>query len=231
MLVCSQVQSQFRKGGTAFSRYLRQQKVSPAWFCMAHGEFDLNPMFFGVENGMLDLRSGDLLDPSPDQMISKIGRVFFDKSATAPQFQQFLQQFMPDAEMCGFLQRAVGYTMTGSVDEEVIFFMYGVGANGKSLFGNIIHALLGEYSVSLGAALITKNKHENEAERLKARLPGARLAQINEVAQGDIWDDQRMKELASREPISARYLHKEAFQFNPTHKIMGAWQPHARRAR
>ena len=53
----------------------------------------------------------------------------------------------------------------------------------------------------------------------KRVCPGARLAQINEVAQGDIWDDQRMKELASREPISARYLHKEAFQFNPTHKL------------
>ena len=154
-------------------KILEAAKSFPGMAVHGPGEFDLNPMFFGVENGMLDLRSGDLLDPSPDQMISKIGRVFFDKSATAPQFQQFLQQVMPDAEMCGFLQRAVGYTMTGSVDEEVIFFMYGVGANGKSVFGNIIHALLGEYSVSLGAALITKNKHENEAERLKARLPGS----------------------------------------------------------
>jgi putative DNA primase/helicase len=182
--------------------------------------FDADPFVFGVENGLIDLRDGSLRKATPGEYVSKLGRVRFHGYAEAPRFQAFLERILPDAEIRSFTKRAVGYMLTGSVEEEKVFFFWGRGANGKSVFGNVLAALMGDYAVSLGGALVAKNKHENEAERLKARLPGARLAQVNELGQGDIWDDQRLKELASRERVSARYLHHEAFEFFPTHKLV-----------
>lgn len=182
-------------------------------------EFDQDPMLLGVRNGVVDLRTGQFLEPHPGQRISKQAGAIFDWNAGCPKWRRFLKTVQPDAAMRSFLQRAVGYSLTGLVDEERWFFLYGRGANGKSVFANIFAELFGAYAVTLGAPLVTKNKHENEAERLKARLPGKRLALVNEVAQGDMWDDQRMKEVNSREKISARLLQKEAFDFMPTHTL------------
>ena len=173
----------------------------------------------GVRNGVVDLTNGNLLDARPDQRISKLAGVAFDANASCPKWLKFLETVQPETEMRELLQRAAGYTLTGLVDEEKWFFTYGEGANGKSVFINVLAALLGDCAVTLGNALVTKNKHENEAERMKARLPGKRLVLVNEVALGDIWDDQRMKEITSREKISARFLHKEAFEFMPTHAL------------
>ncbi|WP_134496586.1 phage/plasmid primase, P4 family [Microvirga pakistanensis] len=182
-------------------------------------EFDRDPMLLGVRNGVVDLRTGQFLEPHPSQHISKQAGAVFDPDADCPKWRRFLQTVQPDSAIRSFLQRAIGYTLTGLVDEERWFFLYGKGANGKSVFANILAELLGDYAVTLGSPLVTKNKHENEAERLKARLPGKRIALVNEVAQGDIWDDQRMKEMNSREKMSARFLQKEAFDFMPTHTL------------
>ncbi|WP_282169071.1 phage/plasmid primase, P4 family [Ruegeria atlantica] len=182
--------------------------------------FDADPFLFAVANGVVDLRTGDLREAAPMDFLSKMGSVRFERGAEAPKFLSFLRKIMPDKEVRCFVQRAVGYMLTGSVVEEKVFFFWGNGANGKSVFGNVLASLMGDYAVSLGSSLVAKSKHDNEAERLKARLPGARLAQINELGQGDIWDDQRLKELASRERVSARYLHHEAFEFFPTHKLL-----------
>lgn len=182
-------------------------------------EFDRDPMLLGVRNGVVDLRTGQFLEPNPGQRISKQAGTIFDPDVECPKWLRFLQTVQPDAAIRRFLQRAIGYTLTGLVDEERWFFLYGKGANGKSVFANILAELLGDYAVTLGSPLVTKNKHENEAERLKARLPGKRIALVNEVAQGDMWDDQRMKEMNSREKMSARFLQKEAFDFMPTHTL------------
>ena len=125
----------------------------------------------------------------------------------------------PDESAREFLRRAVGYTLTGSVDEEKLFFLHGIGANGKSVFAAVLRALLGDFAVTVGSKLLTKSYSPNEADRLVSRLPGARLALANETAQGDVWDDQRVKELAARDPIAARELYKAAFSFLPTHKL------------
>ena len=79
---------------------------------------------------------------------------------------------------------------------------------------------MSDFAGSFGAALITKNKHENEAVRMMARLPGLRLAFVNETAPGDVFDSTRVKELSSRDRISARFLHKETFDFAPTHTLI-----------
>jgi putative DNA primase/helicase len=181
--------------------------------------FDSDPLLIAVQNGVVCLKTGELVAPAPDQMISRQSGTTFDPGAVAPRWEEFLARVQPSEEVRAFLQRAVGYTLTGLVDEERWFFLYGTGANGKSVFANVLNALLGDFAVTVGSKLLTKSHNVGEADRLVAQLPCTRLALANETAQGDVWNDQRAKELASREPISARKLYGEPFEFMPTHKL------------
>jgi P4 family phage/plasmid primase-like protien len=187
---------------------------------IAHpGELDADPMLLGVRNGVADLRRGTLLAADPKMLITKQVAASLDRHAECPQWEMFLTAvFNGDRDVIDFIQRALGYTLTGLVDEEKIFFMYGHGANGKSVFANVIAGVFGEYAVTVGSELLAR-RDGNEGDRHKAKLPGARLALANEVGSADIWDDQRLKEAASRERIAARHLYGEAFDFMPTHAL------------
>ncbi|MCE1239522.1 MAG: phage/plasmid primase, P4 family [Azonexaceae bacterium] len=200
---------------------------------IAHpGLFDANPWQINTRNGLLNLQTGALTPPSPDMLVSRQTGCEYDKFARCDRWLTFLDQAMNgEQETVDFLQRVCGYGLTGLVDEEVLFFFYGHGANGKSVFANVLLAALGQYAVTVRAALLARDIRGNsgDAEREKARLPGARIALLNETAQSDVWDDQRLKELVSRENVSARRLYGESFEFTPTHKLFvrGNHQPGA----
>lgn len=187
------------------------------------GLFDADPWKIGVRNGLVDLRNGEILRPSPDLLISRQAGVAYDPQALCPRWLGFLDQALAgDAEMIAFMQRLCGYILTGFVNEEILAFIHGVGANGKSVFANVIAAAMGDYAVTVRAALLARDPKGSgsDAEREKARLPGARLALVNETGQGDVFDDQRIKEITSRERVSARHLYGESFDFMPTHKLV-----------
>lgn len=208
-----------------------QMAASEQGMSIAHpGLFDSNPWLLGVRNGVLDLRNGELLDARPEMMVSRQAGAVFDWQSVCPTWEKFLSDAMQgDEEVISFLTRVCGYALTGLVDEETLFFMLGNGANGKSVFANVLAAVLGDYAVTVRATLLARDPKGNgsDAEREKARLPGARVALVNETGQGDMWDDQRLKEVVSREDISARQLYGESFAFPPTHKIFvrGNHQP------
>lgn len=181
--------------------------------------FDANPDLLGIEGGVIDLRTGEWIAPSPSHRISKCAGVSYDPKARCPCFLSFLSDILGSQEEIAFVQRFAGYTLTGSVDEEALLFMQGQGANGKSVLANILSGALGDYAVTVGSELLAVTKHESEASRLKVLLRGARMALVNEVGQNDTFNDQRVKELVSREVISGRFLYGEAFNFVPTHKF------------
>lgn len=196
------------------------------------GMLDADPMKIGVKNGVLDLRNGELLEPRPEMLISRQAGAPYLYQAKCPIWEKFIFEVMQgDPELIAFLRRICGYTLTGLVTEEKLFFLYGTGANGKSVFANVIAAVMGDYAVTVRAALLARDPKGNgsDAEREKARLPGARIALVNETGQGDVWDDQRVKELTSREAIPARMLYGESFDFPPSHKtfVRGNHQPGA----
>ncbi|MGR9230036.1 phage/plasmid primase, P4 family [Rhizobium leguminosarum] len=188
-------------------------------FVISPAAFDRKHELFCTQTDVINIMTGERIASSPGLRLSKKGGSSFDPHATAPNWEKFLRRVLPDPALLEFVQRAVGYTATGLVDEEVVFTLFGTGANGKSVFANVIASVFGDYSAALGSALITRGKNEGEVARLIARLPGIRLALVNETGVGDFWDSQRLKELASREKMSARKLYQEAFDFMPTAKI------------
>lgn len=211
---------------------LKAASTEPGMSIAHPGLFDSDPLKINVRNGVLDLKTGQLLPALPEMHGSRLAGVEYDRLAQCPRWLDFVHATMNgDSEMVAFMQRVCGYALTGLVDEEVLFFFYGTGANGKSVFANVILAAFGEYGVTVRAALLARDHKGSgsDAEREKARLPGSRITLMNETGQADMWDDQRMKEMVSREKISARQLYAESFEFMPTHKlfIRGNHQPGA----
>lgn len=185
-------------------------------------ELDTNPWLLGVCNGVVDLRTGSLLEPSPEMLITRQCNASFDREAECPRWLQFLDEvFNGDTETIETVQRLMGYTLTGIVTEEVMVICFGSGANGKSVAANVQFTIMGGYAtVGPSSLLVIRREDDTGARNDLAKLCGARLISINELQQGDRLDELVVKQLAGREPISARFLHKEFFDFFPTGK---AW--------
>jgi len=183
-------------------------------------ELDLNPDLLNVQNGTLDTRPGLLLRHHPANLITKLCPVAFDAAATAPTWAAFLERVIPDPDVRSYLQRAVGYSLTGNVTEHCLFFCYGTGANGKSTFLETVRELLGEGEYAKAAApdLLLAKKNDRHAVEV-ADLRGARFVTTVEVGEGRAWDESRVKWLTGGDAISARFMYGNPFTFQPAHKF------------
>lgn len=180
-------------------------------------KLDEKPLLLGVRNGVVDLRRKQLLPNEPDYFITRYCAADFDPNAQCPTWLQFLDDvFIGDRATIDAVQLLLGYTLTGYSREEIMIFCVGFGANGKSIFGNVVSAIMGEYSRAAPASLLVARRSDDHGARNDlAMLDGARLVSINELQGGTHLDEQVVKQLAGREPISARFLHKEFFTYEP----------------
>lgn len=195
---------------------LELAKSEPGMSILADA-MDAHPELLGVCNGVVDLRTGVLRPNAPGLYITKYVEYAYDPAAACPTFERFLGDvFQGDAATISAVQRLVGLTLTGCVDEEVIIFCVGTGANGKSIFGNLVSAIMGQYSTTAPSSLLAARRTDDHSARSDlAMLHGARIVSINELPGGMMLDENVTKQLAGREPISARFLYKEHFTFLP----------------
>lgn len=137
-----------------------------------------------------------------------------------PLWMQFLEDVTDgDTDMMEFLQRMVGYCCTGHTREQKLFFIYGPGGNGKSVFVNIITRILNTYAVTADMSLLTASNQERHPTDL-ARLRGARLVTIQENDEGRRLDEAKVKQLTGGDMIAARFMNKDFFEFRPVCKIL-----------
>lgn len=182
-------------------------------------QLDASPLLLGCKNGILDLSTGHLLFPSPDMLITRQVNATYNASAKAPTWINFLNQcFLNDQETVNYIQKALGYSLTGLVKEETLHFCFGGGRNGKSVFANIITKMMGDYALTAPSEMLMR-RDRNSATNDIARLCGSRLVLANETRSDQRFDDLTIKQLVSTERISARFLHNEFFEFWPTFKI------------
>ena len=174
--------------------------------------FDADPWVLGVRNGVIELRTGTFRSARREDYITQYAGVIYNAGADCPTWKKFLDTIMGgDAELVAYLQRVVGYFLTGSVQEEVLFVLWGTGRNGKSTFRETIHALLGSYAISADAGLLVQRQAPGNATPDVARLKGRRLVAINETSQKDHLNETRVKFLTSNDKITARNLYSEPF--------------------
>lgn len=180
-------------------------------------KLDEKPKLLGVRNGVVDLRRSRLHPNEPDYFITRHCAADFDPNAQCPTWLRFLDDvFQGDTATIDAVQLLLGYTLTGYGREEIMIFCVGFGANGKSIFSNVVYAIMGEYSRTAPFSLLAARRSDDHGARNDlAMLDGARLVSINELPGGMHLDEQVVKQLAGREPISARFLHREFFTYEP----------------
>jgi len=169
-----------------------------------------------VENGTVDL-SGELREHRRENMITKLAPVEYDPDAKAPIFDAFLKRILPSEALRKFMQRAIGYAAAGIVSEEVLVILYGTGANGKSTLVNIIMEALGDYAMQAAPELLLAKRGSHPTEL--ADLFGARLVASVEVDEGRRLAESLVKQLTGRDPIKARRMREDFWQFDPTHTV------------
>ena len=184
------------------------------------GAFDRDPWLFNVANGTLDLRTGELRPHSPDDMITKMSPVRFNPKAQCPTWKEFLDRILGgDEQLISYMQRVVGYWLTGSTREQCFFVHYGTGSNGKSVFLNVVRELLGDYAEQTPASSFMVKRAAESATNDLARLRGARFVTAVETADGQRFSEPIMKQLTGEDPITARFLFKEFFSYQPVFKV------------
>jgi putative DNA primase/helicase len=181
---------------------------------------DHDAMLVCAENAVIDLRTGLTVPPNRSHLITKQIGTHYDPDATCPLWLSFLDTVTGgDRELMVFLQMAVGYTLTGLTSEQCLFFLHGRGQNGKGVFTSTIEALLGDYSQTAPESLFVVNRNGGGIPNDLARLVGCRLSVAAELDEGAAFAESRLKSLTGSDTITARFLHKEYFDFAPTHKF------------
>jgi putative DNA primase/helicase len=178
--------------------------------------WDANPWLLNTQDGVVDLRTGKLRPHSSGDYMTKITAV--GPGGECPRFKQFLREIMADdEEMIAFVQRVLGYCLTGDSSEEKIFFLFGVGQNGKSVLTSTIEWIMGEYCKSAGDEVFTETRNDRHTTEI-ARLNGARVVLVAEVEQGRRWAEARLKKMTGGDTLTARFMRQDDFQFKPQFK-------------
>jgi len=184
-------------------------------------EYNKYPMLLGCANGVIDLKTGMLLKGCPEDLISLSTNIYFDPEAKAPRWLQFLSEiFLNDDKLIDYIGRCVGISLTGLTKEQVIFLLYGIGANGKSVFLNIIRTLLGDYAANTSFQTFLSSQYDSsKIPNDVAALVSKRLVTALELKENARINEERIKSMTGGDPINARFLHREWFTYTPEYKI------------
>ncbi|PEM04763.1 DNA primase [Bacillus cereus] len=188
-------------------------------------ELDSHSFLFNCDNGVIDLKTGELLPHDRDLLLTKISPIKYDRNAECPNWKAFLESIFktpagePDYELIKYLQKAIGYSLTGVTKEQVMFFLFGNGRNGKSTFINIIQELLGDYGRQTNSDTFLKKRNDSGINNDVARLDGARFVSAVESEEGQQLSEALVKQITGGEKMSARFLRQEYFEFTPEFKV------------
>ena len=201
------------------SALLKIAKTDPA-IVVEPEKLDSDQMLFGALNGVVDLRTGELRAMRPTDLITRVAGAPFDPSAQAPRWRAYLKRVLAnDEELEHYLQRVVGYALTGDVSEQVFFFLYGLGANGKSVFLSVLRWLFADYAATADSATFLARNQDGPRTDL-ARLEGARLVTAMEAGENRRLDEELIKKITGGDVITARKLYHAEREFTPRFKLL-----------
>lgn len=185
-----------------------------------HGLFDHDNMLLNTESGYVDLTNGELKDHDIKKMFSEQTAAEYSDNIDCPMWKDFLDQiFNHDKDLIHYIQKAVGYSVTGSTAEQVFFLLLGTGRNGKSVFINTIRNILGSYAKQMSVESIIVHNSSGSANSDIARLENTRLVTSSEANEGSRLDESLVKQLTGGDRILARFLYGQEFEYDPKFKI------------
>ena len=206
-------------GSESSARISAMTLLAQALLPVATEALDCDPDLLNCDNGTLDLRTGELRPHDRADYLTRLAPVAYDADAGCPRWDAFVLRCMGgDEALAGFLQRAVGYSLTGHTGEQALLLLYGTGANGKSTFLESIRALLGDYATQADFTTFLKREGEGVRNDL-ARLVGTRLVSAVEAEAGAPLAEALVKQVTGGDVITARFLFREFFEFRPAFKL------------
>jgi putative DNA primase/helicase len=181
-------------------------------------QFDVDPMLLNTPDGVVDLCTGKIREHHAGDYLTRITAVA--PSGACPTWREFLNRVTgSDVELQRFLQRKAGYALTGLTREHALFFVYGLGANGKSVYLNTLAGIMGEYHRTAAIETFTASTVDRHPTDL-AGLRGARLVTAIETEEGRRWAESRIKSLTGGDRIAARFMRQDYFEFTPQFKLV-----------
>jgi putative DNA primase/helicase len=179
---------------------------------------DAIPWLLNTPAGILDLRTGATRPARIDDYATKITAIA--PGGQCPTWHRFLSRATNDDQgLMAFLRRVCGYALTGITREHALFFLYGTGANGKSVFLNTVISIFGDYHTTAAIETFTASKSEHHPTDL-AHLRGARLVTATETEEGRRWAESKIKVLTGGDKIAARFMRGDFFEFVPSFKLI-----------
>jgi len=183
-------------------------------------EWDADPWLLNTPGGVVDLKTGRMRAHDRADRMTKIAAA--TPGGDCPTWKQFIDEVTGgDKELQAYLQRMAGYALTGSTQEHALFFLYGTGANGKSVFVNTLATILGDYATSAPMDTFMETRSDRHPTDM-AGLRGARFVAAIETEQGRRWAESKVKSLTGGDKISARFMRQDFFEFFPQFKLFVA---------
>ncbi len=182
---------------------------------------DVNRWLLNVQNGTIDLKSGQLFPHKRENLITSLAPVTFNPSATCPLWDATLVKILGgNKEMIGFMDRIFGMCLTGDVSQEILPIFHGSGANGKSTILAVMLEILGpDYACAAPPGLLMI-KHGETHPTERAMLFGKRLVVDMESTEGARLNEQFVKQMTGRDKITTRRMREDFWDFWPTHKLI-----------
>ncbi len=205
---------------TSFATGVEKFSRTERAFAAESADWDADHFMLGTPAGTVDLRTGEVLPPNPEDRITRMTEAGPTDEVECPLWLQFLRDATGgDGELIRFLQQWCGYCLTGVTREHALVFVYGGGGNGKGVFMNTVSGILGNYATMAAMDTFTAsrgNKHPTDLARLK----GARLVTASETEKGHAWAEARIKSLTGGDKIAARFMRQDFFEFMPQFKLV-----------
>ena len=183
-------------------------------------QLDRHPSLLCVLNGELNLKTGVLQPHDTTHLITKIAHTEYTDKMDHPLWDKFLSEiFSGDRELIRYVQKAVGYSLTGLTQEHCAFFLYGAGRNGKSTFLDIITEMLGDHAVNIQPETIMLRQTSGGPTSDIARLKGARLVTTSEPSEGARLNEGLLKQLTGGDKVTAALKYENEFEYTPEFKL------------
>lgn len=188
-----------------------------------YGDFDADIYAFNCKNGTLHINTGEFTEHRSTDLLTKISPVVYDPTAHSERFCTYIDEIMSgDTERAKFLQKILGYGLTGDTRHECMTILYGATTrNGKGTLCESVLKVLGEYGCTSRAETIAMKNYTNGSQPSEdvARLAGVRFVNISEPTKGMVLDAAKIKAMTGNDTLNARYLHENSFDFQPQFKI------------
>ena len=181
-------------------------------------EWDRDPWLANAPGGVIDLRTGQVRAHNRADRMTKIATA--TPKGACPRWLAFLADITEgDQDLISYLQRVIGYCLTGVTSEHALFFLYGTGANGKSVFVNVITTILGDYAANAPMDTFMETRSDRHPTDL-AGLRGARFVSSVETEQGRRWNESKVKAITGGDKVSARFMRQDFFEYLPQFKLI-----------